>query len=38
MFLISLVLIGLIAIAIANEKELGNAEQTEAIPVRVNDK
>ena len=36
MFLISLVLIGLIAIAINNERELLNAEQAELVPIRVN--
>ena len=37
MFLISLLLIGLIAIAMVNDTEPLTAEQAELIPVRVND-
>ena len=37
MVLISLLLIGLIAIVIKNERELLSAEQTELLPIRVSD-
>ena len=38
MFLISLLLIGSIAIAIENEKELLSVEQTELVTISVTDK